>query len=47
MLPAETEIIDAETLPAVKMPNCDGFIPSQLFEIHDIKKRGCSLGHCP
>jgi hypothetical protein len=43
----ETDIIDAKTLPAVKMPNRDGFIPPQLEEIHDIKKRGCGLGHCP
>jgi hypothetical protein len=26
----ETDIIDAKTLPVVKMPNLDGFIPSQL-----------------
>jgi S-disulfanyl-L-cysteine oxidoreductase SoxD len=43
----ETDIIDAKTLPIVKMPNRDGFIPPQLDEIHDIKKRGCRLGHCP
>jgi hypothetical protein len=29
------------------MPNRDGFIPIELNEIHDIKKRGCRLGHCP
>jgi cytochrome c len=43
----ETDTIDAKTLPAIKMPNRDGFIPPQLDEIHDIKKRGCRLGHCP
>jgi S-disulfanyl-L-cysteine oxidoreductase SoxD len=43
----ETDIIDAKTLPAIKMPNRDGFIPPQLADIHDIKKRGCRLGHCP
>jgi S-disulfanyl-L-cysteine oxidoreductase SoxD len=43
----ETDIIDAKTLPAIKMPNRDGFIPPQLEDIHDIKKRGCRLGHCP
>ena len=43
----ETDTIDAKTLPTVKMPNRDGFIPPQLDEIHDIKKRGCRLGHCP
>jgi cytochrome c len=43
----EAEILDAKTLLLVKMPNRDGFIPPQLEEIHDIKKRGCRLGHCP
>ena len=43
----ETDVMDAKTLPAVRMPNRDGFIPLQLEEIHDIKKRGCRLGHCP
>jgi len=43
----ETDIIDAKTLPAIKMPNREGFIPPQLEDIHDIKKRGCRLGHCP
>jgi cytochrome c len=43
----ETDTIDAKTLPNVKMPNRDGFIPPQLEDIHDIKKRGCRLGHCP
>jgi cytochrome c len=43
----ETDTIDAKTLPAIKMPNRDGFIPPQLEDIHDIKKRGCRLGHCP
>lgn len=43
----ETDVMDSRTLPAVRMPNRDGFIPPQLEEIHDIKKRGCRLGHCP
>ena len=43
----ETDTIDAKSLPAIKMPNRDGFIPPQLEERHDIKKRGCRLGHCP
>ncbi len=43
----ETDVLDAKTLPAIKMPNRDGFIPIELNEIHDIKKRGCRLGHCP
>ena len=43
----ETDVMDAKSLAEVKMPNRDGFIPPQLEEIHDIKKRGCRLGHCP
>jgi S-disulfanyl-L-cysteine oxidoreductase SoxD len=43
----EDEVIDAETLPKIKMPNRDGFVPQNTDEIHDWKKRGCKLGHCP
>jgi cytochrome c len=43
----EEDVIDAATLPKIKMPNRDGFIPRNLDEIHDWKKRGCKLGHCP
>jgi mono/diheme cytochrome c family protein len=43
----EGDVIDAATLPKIKMPNRDGFIPQNLDEIHDWKKRGCKLGHCP
>ena len=43
----ENEVMDAATLPKIKMPNRDGFVPQNLDEIHDWKKRGCKLGHCP
>ena len=43
----EDEVIDSKTLPKIRMPNRDGFIPQNLDEIHDWKKRGCKLGHCP
>src|SRR5271169_4172111 len=43
----EDDVIDARTLPKIKMPNRDGFIPQNLGEIHDWKKRGCKLGQCP
>lgn len=43
----EDEVIDAKSLPKVKMPNRDGFIPDRLADIHDLKARGCSAGHCP
>src|ERR1700722_12536418 len=43
----EEDVVDAKVLPKIKMPNRDGFIPQNLDEIHDWKKRGCKLGHCP
>jgi S-disulfanyl-L-cysteine oxidoreductase SoxD len=43
----EDDVIDATSLPKIKMPNRDGFVPQNLDEIHDWKKRGCKLGHCP
>jgi cytochrome c len=43
----EDDAINASTLPKIKMPNRDGFIPQNLDLIHDWKARGCKLGHCP
>ncbi len=43
----ETDVMDAKTLPKVKMPNRDGFLPPRLEDIADLQKRGCSAGHCP
>lgn len=43
----EDDVMDAKALPKIKMPNRDGFIPQNLDDIHDWKKRGCKLGHCP
>ena len=43
----EDDVIDPKTLPKIQMPNRNGFIPQKLEEIHDPKKRGCRLGHCP
>jgi S-disulfanyl-L-cysteine oxidoreductase SoxD len=43
----EDDVINAQTLPKIKMPNRDGFIPQNTDEIHDWKARGCKLGHCP
>ena len=31
----EDDVIDAKTLPKIKMPNRDGFIPQNTDEIHD------------
>ena len=44
---AESDILDAKTLPKVQMPNRNGFIPARIEEIPDARKRGCRLGHCP
>ena len=43
----EDDVMDAKSLAKIKMPNRDGFIPQNLDDIHDWKKRGCKLGHCP
>jgi mono/diheme cytochrome c family protein len=43
----ETDVMDATSLPKVRMPNRYGFVPSDLGQIHDYKKRGCRLGNCP
>jgi S-disulfanyl-L-cysteine oxidoreductase SoxD len=43
----ENDVIDAKSLPKVQMPNRNGFSPSQIGDIHDLKKRGCRLGQCP
>jgi len=43
----EGDVIDANSLPKVKMPNRDGFIPARLDDIHDLHKRGCRAGYCP
>jgi len=43
----EDDVMDAASLPKIKMPNRDGFIPQNTDEIHDWKRRGCKLGHCP
>jgi S-disulfanyl-L-cysteine oxidoreductase SoxD len=44
---SEGQVIDAKSLPKVKMPNRDGFIPERLEDIHNLKARGCDAGHCP
>ncbi len=43
----EGEVMDAQSLPQVRMPNRDGFIPQRVEDIPDMKKRGCRAGHCP
>jgi len=43
----ENDIIDADTLPKIKMPNRDGFVPSDLDDLLDYRGRGCRAGTCP
>lgn len=43
----ENDVIDANSLPKVQMPNRYGFLPARLEDIHDPRKRGCRLGQCP
>jgi hypothetical protein len=43
----ETDVMDAKSLPKVRMPNRDDFIPQRISDIPDLQKRGCAAGHCP
>ena len=43
----ETDVLDAKTLPQVKMPNRNAFVPPNFADIPDEKKRGCTQGICP
>jgi S-disulfanyl-L-cysteine oxidoreductase SoxD len=42
----EDEVMNAQTLPKVEMPNRNGFIPPALEDIPDIEARGCRSGRC-
>ena len=43
----ETDVMNAQSLPKVQMPNRNGFIPPRLEDIPDTNKRGCRFGICP
>jgi hypothetical protein len=43
----EGDVMDANTLPKVQMPNRNGFIPANFADIPDELKRGCKQGVCP
>jgi hypothetical protein len=43
----EDEVMDAQTLPKVQMPNRNGFVPAKFADIPDEHKRGCTQGICP
>jgi altronate dehydratase len=44
---AADAVMDAKTLPQVKMPNRNGFVPQRFEDIPDERKRGCRQGVCP
>jgi S-disulfanyl-L-cysteine oxidoreductase SoxD len=43
----ESDVMNAQSLVKVQMPNRNGFIPARFSDIPDEKKRGCSEGVCP
>jgi S-disulfanyl-L-cysteine oxidoreductase SoxD len=44
---AETDVMDAQSLPKVQMPNRNGFLPARIEDIPDREKRGCTRGQYP
>jgi cytochrome c len=44
----ESDVVDANSLPKIQMPNRDGFVPPQFLDILDYRgRRGCRSGTCP
>jgi cytochrome c len=43
----EGDVLDTKSLPKVRMPNRNGFVPQNFADIPDAKKRGCKQGVCP
>ncbi|MGA7791577.1 MAG: cytochrome c [Candidatus Acidiferrales bacterium] len=43
----EDDVMDAKSVTELQMPYRNAYVPSNLAEIGNIKKRGCNLGHCP
>jgi hypothetical protein len=43
----EDDVMDANTLPKVQMPNRNGFLPPRFEDIPNLRKRGCYQGQCP
>ena len=43
----ENDVMNAQSLPKVQMPNRNGFIPQRVEDLSDIQERGCKAGHCP
>jgi hypothetical protein len=43
----QADVLDAETLPKIQMPNRNGFVPPNFDDLIDDRKRGCRQGVCP
>jgi len=43
----EDDIMDAKSVTELQMPYRNAYVPSDLGEISNLKKRACRLGHCP
>ncbi len=44
----ESDVMDAESLPKIQMPNRNGFVPPRLEDLLDYRgKRACRFGTCP
>ena len=43
----ENDVIDGESLPKVRMPNRNNFVPANTGEIYEHNKRACHTGTCP
>lgn len=43
----EDDVMDARSVTELQMPYRNAYVPSDLAEIGNTKKRDCRLGHCP
>lgn len=43
----ESDVLDANSLPEINMPNRNGFVPVNLQDVLDYRGRGCRAGTCP
>lgn len=43
----ENVVLNATTLPKIRMPNRNGFVPASFQSLTNDRKRGCRQGVCP
>jgi len=43
----EDDVMDAKSVTELQMPYRNAYVPSDLAELSNLKKRACHLGHCP